>query len=321
VKILLDENAPVDLLPVLRAAGRIAESVNFLGWKGLQNGDLLAKAQASYDLFVFFDTPSTSKAKSGESPMKSVKSSYRYNRLFILTCCITILLLTASGDMGRKLSVLKNIAPAASAQQDQDEAQQKAISLAKHRAMLEKWEATFLAYSIPFPPESLASENWREELAPAFKSMPQMRETRIEGTYLAGVYIADTLILPEKTKFVEDLFILANHLVFEGPKPEIEGSGGDTYIFLIKSDSVRRIKIDPTIDSPEEQIDGVNLYLRWICQKDSYLPTERELPSAIDLPKKAKNIRVIGNYVYFQWSTLRITNSARSYLATANFCR
>jgi len=43
VKILLDENAPVDLLPVLRAAGHVAESVNFLGWKGLQNGDLLAK--------------------------------------------------------------------------------------------------------------------------------------------------------------------------------------------------------------------------------------------------------------------------------------
>jgi hypothetical protein len=50
VKILLDENAPVDLIPVLRAAGHAAESVNFMGWKGLQNGDLLAKAQAGYDL-------------------------------------------------------------------------------------------------------------------------------------------------------------------------------------------------------------------------------------------------------------------------------
>jgi predicted nuclease of predicted toxin-antitoxin system len=55
VKILLDENVPVDLLTVLRAAGHVAESVNFLGWKGLQNGDLLAKAQADYDLFLTRD--------------------------------------------------------------------------------------------------------------------------------------------------------------------------------------------------------------------------------------------------------------------------
>jgi predicted nuclease of predicted toxin-antitoxin system len=55
VKILLDENVPVDLLAALRAAGHAAESVNFLGWKGLQNGDLLAKARAGYDLFLTRD--------------------------------------------------------------------------------------------------------------------------------------------------------------------------------------------------------------------------------------------------------------------------
>jgi len=55
MKILLDENAPVDLLPVLRADGHVAESVNFLGWKGLRNGDLLAKARADYDLFMTRD--------------------------------------------------------------------------------------------------------------------------------------------------------------------------------------------------------------------------------------------------------------------------
>jgi hypothetical protein len=240
--------------------------------------------------------------------MKSVKSSYRYYRSLILTCCVAILLLTTSGDLGRRLSMLKNIAPAASAQQDKED---KALSLARDRAMLEKWEASFLTYSIPFPPESLASEKWREELAPAFESMPQMRETRIVGTNLAGVYIADILILPEKTKFVGDLFILANHLVFEGPNPEIVGSGGGIYIFVIKRDSVRnvrRITIDPTSDSPEEQTDGVNEYLRWISRKDSYLPIERGLPSAIDLPKNAKNIRAIGNYVYFQRATISIKN-------------
>jgi hypothetical protein len=129
-----------------------------------------------------------------------------------------------------------------------------------------------------------------------------MRETRTVGTYLAGVYIADTLILPEKTTVVGDVFILANHLVFEGPNPHFGGGvvEGDIYVFPIKSDSVRRIKIDPTSDTPEEQTDSVSGYLRWVFQKDSDLPIERDLPSGIDLPKNSKNIRTIGNYVYFQ---------------------
>lgn len=55
MKILLDENAPVDILPVLRVAGHDAESVNFLGWKGLKNGQLLAQAQSGYDLFLTRD--------------------------------------------------------------------------------------------------------------------------------------------------------------------------------------------------------------------------------------------------------------------------
>ncbi len=55
MKILLDENVPVDILPALRAGGRDAESVNFLGWKGLKNGVLLAQAQSGYDLFLTRD--------------------------------------------------------------------------------------------------------------------------------------------------------------------------------------------------------------------------------------------------------------------------
>lgn len=36
MRILLDENVPVDILPVLHGAGIEAESVNFIGWKRLQ---------------------------------------------------------------------------------------------------------------------------------------------------------------------------------------------------------------------------------------------------------------------------------------------
>jgi predicted nuclease of predicted toxin-antitoxin system len=55
MKILLDENVPVDVLFILRGAGHQADSVNFLGWKGLKNGALIQQAQANYDLFLTRD--------------------------------------------------------------------------------------------------------------------------------------------------------------------------------------------------------------------------------------------------------------------------
>jgi hypothetical protein len=221
-----------------------------------------------------------------------MRGSYRYYRLLILTGCIATLLLTTSGDMGRKL------APAVSAQQEK--AQRKALLLAKRRAKLEKWKASFLTHSIPFPSEALASENWREELASTFESMPRLRETRTEGTYLAGIYMADTLILPEKTKVVGDVFILANHIVFEGPNPVIGGLEGDIYVFPIKSDSGRRVKIGSKGNSLKERIGRISRQREGTFQKASFKSEDKDLFSAINLPANAKNIRVVGSYVYFQ---------------------
>ncbi len=55
MRILLDENVPVDVLPVLHAAGHRVESVNLLGWKGLGNGEVLARAVAGFDLLLTRD--------------------------------------------------------------------------------------------------------------------------------------------------------------------------------------------------------------------------------------------------------------------------
>jgi hypothetical protein len=41
MRILLDENVPVDLLPFLRSTGHAAESVNFIGWKGVKKRRLI----------------------------------------------------------------------------------------------------------------------------------------------------------------------------------------------------------------------------------------------------------------------------------------
>ena len=55
MRVLLDENVPVDILPVLRVAGIEAESVNFIGWKRLQNGELIMRAREQFSLLLTRD--------------------------------------------------------------------------------------------------------------------------------------------------------------------------------------------------------------------------------------------------------------------------
>jgi predicted nuclease of predicted toxin-antitoxin system len=55
MRILLDENVPVDILPVLHRAGIEAESVNFIGWKRLQNGELIVRAREQFNLLLTRD--------------------------------------------------------------------------------------------------------------------------------------------------------------------------------------------------------------------------------------------------------------------------
>jgi predicted nuclease of predicted toxin-antitoxin system len=55
MRILLDENVPVDILPVLHSLGIDAESVNFIGWKSLQNGELIMRARQQFDLLFTRD--------------------------------------------------------------------------------------------------------------------------------------------------------------------------------------------------------------------------------------------------------------------------
>lgn len=55
MRILLDENVPVDILPVLHGAWIEAEPVNFIGWKRLQNGELVMRAREQFNLLLTRD--------------------------------------------------------------------------------------------------------------------------------------------------------------------------------------------------------------------------------------------------------------------------
>jgi len=53
VRILLDENLDWRLSRAL--SGHVVDSVPLIGWAGLKNGELLARANGQYDAFITMD--------------------------------------------------------------------------------------------------------------------------------------------------------------------------------------------------------------------------------------------------------------------------
>ncbi len=53
MRVLLDENLPLDLAPLLE--GHQVESVRGLGWSGLTNGELLDRAGGRFDALITMD--------------------------------------------------------------------------------------------------------------------------------------------------------------------------------------------------------------------------------------------------------------------------
>ena len=53
VRVLLDENLPVDLAAEL--VGHEVSTVAGLGWRGIKNGELLQRAQESFEVLVTMD--------------------------------------------------------------------------------------------------------------------------------------------------------------------------------------------------------------------------------------------------------------------------
>ena len=77
---------------------------------------------------------------------------------------------------------------------------------------------------VPFDPEVLLQDHWQKTLAPVFAQMPEMQEVRYLDSLRGGVEIADSLYFPEKVPVLDDVIIIARHLVFEGKDVVIKGN-------------------------------------------------------------------------------------------------
>lgn len=86
---------------------------------------------------------------------------------------------------------------------------------------------------VPFEPNMLLEQNWRETLREALAHMPEFKESRREGITLKGAQLAETLLLPSKIKLDGDTVILAKRLIFEGNDVLIKGNF-DVHIFTLE---------------------------------------------------------------------------------------
>jgi hypothetical protein len=76
---------------------------------------------------------------------------------------------------------------------------------------------------VPFEPEELLDDEWTKKLKPKLDAMSEMHEVYYQRAPLNGVYVADTLYLPEKVQITSDTVILVNNIVFEGREVVVKG--------------------------------------------------------------------------------------------------
>lgn len=90
---------------------------------------------------------------------------------------------------------------------------------------------------LPFDPYELTEAGWHERLGPRLLQMPEMKKNRVvDSDRLEGVYLADTLSLPEKMTATDDVVILARHLTYRGKNVEIIAPGHSVAILVMEKE-------------------------------------------------------------------------------------
>jgi hypothetical protein len=105
---------------------------------------------------------------------------------------------------------------------------------AERRAGFARTRALLIERRVPFDPDVLLRADWRARLADQFESMPELKVDREDlSGRLNGVYLAGTLVLPEKVVATGDVVILARRLVFLGRDAVILAPGKGVSLYVI----------------------------------------------------------------------------------------
>ena len=95
MRVLLDENLPVDLAALLH--GHEVVTVSGLGWQGIQNGDLLRRAATRCDAFVTMDRHIEFQQVLSSQPFGAVLVRTRSNRMVHLQPLVPAIIAALAG--------------------------------------------------------------------------------------------------------------------------------------------------------------------------------------------------------------------------------
>lgn len=105
MRILLDENLPKELAPLL--TGCEARTIKQMGWAGLQNGQLLTRAQAEFDIFLTLDQDVPYQQNLGKYKIAVFLLRARSNSIRSLDPLVPAILTGAQQPAKRKLTVIE----------------------------------------------------------------------------------------------------------------------------------------------------------------------------------------------------------------------
>jgi hypothetical protein len=149
---------------------------------------------------------------------------------------------------GRALLSPAQVVKAAGAQRSHiaPNAPTKAQHYEARRQNFESGRKLLLQKDVPFNPDDLLDDQWTKNLKSTLDGMPEMHQTRYERAPLNGLYMADTLYLPEKVEITGHTLIVANYVVFEGKNPSIKGNF-DLHFFPTQPVSVLGTTLDAAL--------------------------------------------------------------------------
>lgn len=113
------------------------------------------------------------------------------------------------------------------------------------RELLTKARKTLEKRKIPFDPNLVLGDDWKDRIDPALWDLPEIKENKRVNQPLEGVYVANLLMVGEEIKLKGDTLLLIKELAPDDENRDLRISGkGDFFMFLLGKD--KRIRITRT---------------------------------------------------------------------------
>ena len=123
---------------------------------------------------------------------------------------------------------------------DRSSAQRSRLAMEPELAteLLTKARKTLEKKKIPFDPNIVLNEDWKDRIDPALWDLPEIKENKRVDHPLEGVYVANLLMVGAEIKLKGDTLLLIKELAPDDENRDLKISGkGDFFLFLVGKDN------------------------------------------------------------------------------------